>query len=130
MWMRIGNFFWSALRFLAPERAAYETIIARYRTMLVEEREASDVKEKEYKEVITALRRELARERNGKNDCQEKLADQQRQIWELTAVIDAIEAVKRMREDPEFQRHTAEQVRQLMRGKSPDEANQSENPSG
>jgi hypothetical protein len=42
----------------------------------------------------------------------------------LTAVVGAIDAVKRMREDPEFQRHTVEQVQLLMRrnGDGPDEA--------
>jgi hypothetical protein len=49
MWVRIGNFLWSIVRFLAPERAAYEVIIARYRATLEEERATFDAREREFR---------------------------------------------------------------------------------
>jgi septal ring factor EnvC (AmiA/AmiB activator) len=130
MWTRIGSFFWSALRFLAPERTAYEVIIARYRTMLEEERAASDGREKEFREEVALRKAAATRCQKQLSEARQDITVLQQQIWELTAVINAIEAVKRMREDPEFQRHTAETVRQLMRGTPPGEDTPNEDPAG
>jgi septal ring factor EnvC (AmiA/AmiB activator) len=124
MWLRIGNFLWSIVRFLAPERAAYEVIIARYRSTLEEERATFDAREKEFREEITSRKGAETRCQRMLSEARHDITVLQRQIWELTAVVGAIDAVKRMREDPEFQRHTVEQVQLLMRrnGDGPDEA--------
>jgi chromosome segregation ATPase len=125
MWSRFAEALWAVARFLAPERAAYEVIIARYKQALADERENSEAREKELKEDIAALKRSEARCQAQLSDARHDITQLQQQVWELSAVINAIDAVRKLREDPDFQRRTAEEIHLLLRRDPPNE-----NPAG
>jgi septal ring factor EnvC (AmiA/AmiB activator) len=138
-WARIAGVFGWLGRFLFPERSAYQEIIsryqqaltdrqkdheadiARYQRAMVDQQAEFDRREAELRDDIASLRRETTQGRREKAQCQERLAQVQQQVWELSAVLDHLDAVRKIREDPDFQYRTAEQIRRLMRPEPPPE---------